>query len=206
MFEAFRNDPQQHPLATPSGRFEIFSQRIHDFGEADCSGHAHWFEPVERLGSATAKQFPLHLLSDQPFTKLHSQPDHAAYSTSNKSAGREPIMVSRGDAQARGLVDGDVVRVFNTRGTCLAAVRVCVDLLPGVVKLSTGAWFDPSSWRAQGPDNVEKHGNPNVLTLDIGASSLSQGCIAQTCLVDIVQHAGVAPEPTLYQVPQIVPM
>ncbi|MEO7938834.1 MAG: molybdopterin guanine dinucleotide-containing S/N-oxide reductase [Burkholderiaceae bacterium] len=204
MFEDFRNDPQQHPLSTPSGRFEIFSQRIHDFGEADCPGHAHWFEPVEWLGSAKAAQFPLHLLSDQPFTKLHSQLDHAAYSTANKVAGREPIMVSRGDAHARGLVDGDVVRVFNARGTCLAAVRVCDDLLPGVVKLSTGAWFDPTDWRADGPQNIEKHGNPNALTLDMGASSLSQGCMAQTCLVDIAKYVGVAPEPTPYRLPRIV--
>jgi len=204
MFEAFRRDPGRHPLATPSGRFEIFSQRIHDFGEADCPGHAHWFEPIEWLGAASAAQFPLHLLTDQPFTKLHSQLDHAAYSGSNKIAGREPIMVSRHDARARQLVDGDVVRVFNARGTCLAAVRVSDDLMPGVVKLSTGAWFDPSHWRAQGPQNVEKHGNPNVLTVDMPASGLSQGCMAQTCLVEIAKVQGSAPAPTPYRLPEIV--
>ncbi len=204
MFEAFRSDPEQHPLATPSGRLEIFSQRIHEFGEADCPGHAHWFEPVEWLGGATAARFPLHLLSDQPFTKLHSQLDHAACSTSNKIAGREPVTVSRVDAQARRLVDGDVVRIFNERGSCLAAVRVSDDVMPGVVKLSTGAWFDPTQWRANGPGNLEKHGNPNVLTLDRGASSLSQGCIAQTCLVELEAYQGMAPEPTPYQLPAIV--
>ena len=132
---------------------------------------------------------------------MHSQFDHAAYSTGNKVQGREPILVGRADAQARGLADGDLVRVFNTRGSCLASLRVTDDLRPGVVKLSTGAWFDPTSWRASGPGNIEKHGNPNVLTLDIGASSLSQGCVAQTCLVQLERYQGPALPATPYALP-----
>ena len=201
MFDSFRADPLEHRLGTPSGRIEIFSERIAGFGYADCPGHAHWFEPLEWLGSPAAAQFPLHLLTDQPFTKLHSQFDHAAYSTANKVHGREPILVGRVDALARGLADGDLVRVFNTRGSCLASLRITDDLRPGVVKLSTGAWFDPTSWRASGPGNIEKHGNPNVLTLDIGASSLSQGCVAQTCLVQVERYQGPELAPTPYALP-----
>ena len=203
MFGAFRADPVQNPLGTPSGRIEIYSERIAGFAYADCPGHAHWFEPVEWLGSPKAARYPLHLLTDQPFTKLHSQFDHAAYSTGNKVHGREPILVGRADATARGLSDGDVVRVFNARGSCLASLRFTDDLRPGVVKLSTGAWFDPSSWRASGPGNIEKHGNPNVLTLDVGASSLSQGCSAQTCLVQLERYTGPPLVPTPYALPQI---
>ena len=203
MFDNFRADPQAHPLNTPSGRIELFSERIAGFGYADCPGHAQWFEPAEWLGGDKAERFPLHLLTDQPFTKLHSQFDHAAYSAGNKIGGREPILIGRGDAQARGLKDGDLVRVFNTRGACLAALRLSDDLREGVVKLSTGAWFDPSSWRAGGPGNLEKHGNPNVLTLDIGASSLSQGCIAQTCLVQVERYDGSEVPPTPYALPVI---
>jgi len=201
MFADFRADPAAHPLRTPSGRIEIYSERIAGFGYADCPGHAQWLAPAEWLGAAGAKQHPLHLLSDQPFTKLHSQYDHAAYSTGNKVAGREPLTLSRADADARGLNDGDVVRVFNARGACLAALRVSDNIRPGVAKLSTGAWFDPTHWQASGPGNLEKHGNPNVLTLDIGASSLSQGCIAQTCLVQVERYVGTAPAPTPYQLP-----
>ena len=61
----------------------------------------------------------------------------------------------------------------------------------GVVRLSTGAWFDPADAGSNRP--LEKHGNPNALTLDIGASKLSQGCIAQTCLVEIERFDGPAP-------------
>ena len=204
MFADFRADPAASPLGTPSGRIELFSERIAGFGYADCPGHACWMEPVEWLGSSKAAEHPLHLLSDQPFTKLHSQLDHAACSRANKIKGFEPIGLSPQDAQARGLADGDVVRVFNARGACLAAVRTSAALRAGVARLSTGAWFDPTDWRACGPGNLEKHGNPNVLSLDIGASSLSQGCSAQTCLVQVERYTGPAVVPTPYALPTFV--
>mgnify|MGYP002735715457 CR=1 FL=1 len=185
LLQDFRTDPQTHRLATPSGRIELFSQRIADFGYNDCPGHAAWLEPAEWLGSPKADRYPLHLISDQPFTKLHSQLDHAACSQANKIDGREPVGLSPFDAQQRGLSDGDLVRVFNDRGACVAAVRISEHIRQGVVRLSTGAWFQPSQWRATGPENLELHGNPNVLTLDMGASRLSQGCVAQTCLVQV---------------------
>ena len=143
------------------------------------------------------------MLSNQPAAKLHSQYDHGASSRSHKVDGREPILLNPEDAQARGIVDGDVVRVFNARGDCLAAARLTPQLRPGVVKLSTGAWFDPSSWA--GADSLEKHGNPNVLTRDQGASSLSQGCMAQTCLVEIERFAAQPPAVTAFEPPTVLP-
>ncbi len=202
MLAAFRADPQAHPLRTPSGRIELFSERIAGFGYDDCPGHACWLEPAEWLGSPKAQRHPLHLVSDQPFTKLHSQLDHAAYSQGNKVGGREPVTLSRADAQARGLHEGQVVRIFNDRGACLAALRISDDIHPGVVRLSTGAWFDPSQWRASGPGNLERHGNPNVLTLDLGASRLSQGCSAQTCLVQVEPFRGDPPAAAPYALPE----
>jgi biotin/methionine sulfoxide reductase len=179
----FRADPEAHPLATASGKIELFCQTIADFGYPDCPGHAQWFEPAEWLGGEQAETYPLHLISDQPYTKLHSQYDQASYSTRTRIEGREPITMHPEDARARGVVAEDIVRVWNGRGSCLAAVQVSDGVRPGVVKLSTGAWFDPGEgYQGRG---LELHGNPNALTLDVGASSLSQGCAAQTCLVQI---------------------
>ena len=201
-FEAFRADPTAHPLGTPSGRIELFSERIHGWGYADCPGHPCWLEPHEWLGSALAQRFPLHMLSDQPFTKLHSQLDHSAYSLANKVAGREPILLSPDDARARGLRDGDLVRVFNDRGACLAGVRISDALTPGVVKLSTGAWWDPLE--PGNPQALDLHGNPNTLTRDAGASSLSQGCSAQSCLVQVERFEGPAPAHRAFEPPAFV--
>ncbi len=201
-FGSFRSDPVAHPLATASGRIELFSEKIAGFGLSDCPGHASWIEPREWHGSALARRFPLHLLSDQPSTKLHSQLDHSALSRANKIGGREPIHIHPDDARGRGIQDGSLVRVFNDRGSCLAAARLDRGLRPGVVKLSTGAWWDPE--RPGDPSGLDRHGNPNTLTRDAGASDLSQGCSAQSCLVQIECWQGDAPPIQVFEPPQLM--
>ena len=196
----FRADPERHPLSTPSGKIEIFSERIANFGLADCPGHPQWFAPAEWLGADRARHFPLHLLSDQPARRLHSQLDPSPYSQADKILGRQPISLASIDARSRGISDGDIVRVFNDRGSCLAGARVTDDIRTGVVRLSTGAWFDPET--VDDRTGVEKHGNPNVLTLDIGASPLSQGCVAQTCLVEVEKFSEELPQITAHDPPQ----
>src|SRR5690606_10071026 len=98
MLEAFRANPQAAPLATPGGLIEIFSERIASFGLADCPGYPAWIEPGEWLGSAEAQRHPLHMISDQPSTKLHSQLDFARLSRNSKIDGREPIWIHPADA------------------------------------------------------------------------------------------------------------
>lgn len=199
MLAAFRADPEKNRLKTPSGKVEIFSETIASFGYDDCPGHATWMEPIEWLGAKTAERYPLHMLSDQPTDKLHSQLDHSPHARATKIKGRQPVTLHPDDATARGIAAGDLVRVFNDRGACLAAARLSDRIRRGVVRLSTGAWFDPADAGSNRP--LEKHGNPNALTLDIGASKLSQGCIAQTCLVEIERFDGPAPAVTAHQPP-----
>ena len=202
LLKAFRADPAAHPLKTPSGRIEIYSEKIASFGYDDCPPHAAWLEPIEWLGGRTAGRYPLHLLSDQPNDKLHSQLDHGPHSRATKVLGRQPITLHPEDAARRDLTEGCLVRVFNDRGACLAAARLSDRIRPGVVRLSTGAWFDPADSGSNRP--LEKHGNPNALTLDIGTSKLSQGCSAQTCLVEIERHDGPAPAVTAHDLPRLV--
>ena len=86
------------------------------------------------------------------------------------------------DAGTRGLVAGDLVRVHNDRGACLGGLVVDADLSPGVVQMSTGAWFSP----VPGVEPVLcAAGNVNVLTRDVGSSRLSQGCTGSRALVEI---------------------
>ena len=182
MFEDFRRDCAAHPLKTPSGKIELTSATIAAFNYPDCPGYPAWFAPAEWLGAPLAERFPLHMLSDQPGNKLHSQLDFSALSLAGKVAGREPILISAADATSRGIAHGDVVRVFNDRGALLAGAVVSEGIRAGVVKLATGAWWDPDRL---GKGALDRHGNPNTLTRDVGASRLSQGCTAQTCLVQI---------------------
>ena len=169
--------PAAHPLKTPSGKIEIFSEKIASFGYDDCPGHAAWLEPIEWLGSQDGRALsaahavgPADRQAAQP---ARPQPAFAAPPRS-RAASRSPCIPTM--PPARGIADGDLVRVFNDRGACLAAARLSDRIRRGVVRLSTGAWFDPADSGSNRP--LEKHGNPNALTLDIGASKLSQGCIA----------------------------
>lgn len=201
LLSGFRADPIGQPLATPSGRIEIFSHTIDGFGYDDCVGHPRWYEPTEWLGGERAQAYPLHLLANQPATRLHSQLDGGATSQSSKVQGREPIRIHPDDAAARGVGDGDVVRVFNDRGACLAGVVIDDRLRPAVVQLSTGAWFDPAD--PADPDAMCVHGNPNVLTEDVGTSSLARGCTGAHVLVQIEKFDGSLPPVRAHRPPVI---
>jgi biotin/methionine sulfoxide reductase len=191
----FRADPLGNPLKTPSGKIEIFSQTIAGFNYDDCPGHPTWLAPREWLG---AKGEPLHLISGQPETRLHSQLDLGAFSQSRKVQGREPVLINTIDANARGIKDGDVVTLHNARGACLAGAVVTKDVRPGVVFLWTGAWYDPDLGADQHRD---RHGNPNVLTHDLRTSRLSQGPAAQSALVEVTRFEGELPEVQAYDPP-----
>ena len=198
---AFRTDPAAHPLDTPSGKLEIWSKRIAEYAYDDCPPHPTWLEPAEWLGGEKATRYPLHLISNQPVSRLHSQLDQGAVSRNAKVAGREALSMHPDDARARGLADGDVVRVFNDRGQCLAGVRITPDVQPHVVLLPTGAWYDPLE--PGRPGSLDKHGNPNVLTLDKGTSKLAQGPSAQTALVEVERYEGEPPPVTAFTPPVI---
>jgi biotin/methionine sulfoxide reductase len=156
-------------------------------------------EPAEWLGGASRERFPLHLLSDQPARRLHSQLDPSPHSRAGKVREREAIYLNPGDARARSIADGDIVEVFNDRGRCLAGARLTDDVMPGVARLNTGAWFD------RDPETgLERHGNPNVLTLDEPTSRLSQGCSAQTCLVEVRRFEGAPPPVEAFELPVLL--
>lgn len=198
----FREDPEKHPLQTPSGKIEIYSERIAGFGYPDCPPHPAWLEPVEWLGGALAKRFPLHLISNQPRARLHGQMDNGALSRRSKIRGREPVWMHPEDAAARGIRDGDVIRIFNERGSALAGAVISDALLPGVIQLATGAWYDPSEPGRIGA--LDKHGNPNVLTPDKGTSRLGQGPSAHSALVEMERYEEELPEITAFRPPSLI--
>lgn len=199
MLADFRRDPDANPLPTPSGRIEIFSDTIAGFALEDCPGHPAWMEPREWLGGKGVNSRRLHLLSDQPRRRLHSQLDASLYSRAGKIDDREPVYMNSADAKSRGIARGDIVELSNDRGRCLAAAIPTEDIMTGVVRLATGAWFDPD------PDTgLDRHGNPNVLTADCGTSRLAQGSTAQSCLVNVRKVAGKPPRVRAFDLPELI--
>ena len=106
------------------------------------------------------------------------------------------------DANARNIKDGDVVKLFNDRGACLAGAIVNEKIRPGVVQISTGAWYDPENPLEL--NSLCKHGNPNVLTPDKGTSKLGQGPIAHSCLIEIEKFTDKVPKVTAHEPPNII--
>ena len=198
MLRDFIADPINNALATPSGKIEIFSETVAKYGYSDCAGHSTWLEPYEWLGNAEKDQ--LHLISNQPATKLHSQLDQGSVSRSGKINGREPVTINPVDASARSISDGDLCRLYNSRGACLAVAVVSEGVRQGVMQMCTGAWWDPDE------NGMCVHGNPNALTRDHKTSDLGQGPTAHSCLVRIERYDGDVPELTAFHPPPIKPL
>ena len=202
ILESYRADPIGQALNTPSGKIEIFSKTIDGYGYDDCPGHPAWIEPTEWLGGEESARHPLHMISNQPVTRLHSQMDQAGVSRNSKIKGREPVRLHPRDAAGRGILDGDIVRIFNDRGAILAGAVLTDHVRSGVIQIATGAWFDPLIPGESG--SLDHHGNPNVLTIDKGTSKLGQGPISHSALVEIERWEGEIPEITVFREPATV--
>jgi len=195
----FREDPDQSPLNTPSGRIEIFSEVVASFGYADCPGYPVWLQPTEWPNSDRPGPYPLQMIVNNPWSRLHSQLDMGATSQAAKVKGREPLRMHPNDARPRTIEDGQVVRVFNSRGSCLAGVVLSSAIRRGVVQMSTGAWYDPAGVGDE--PELCVHGNPNVLTRDAGTSRLAQGCTGQTTMVEVEPYRQQLPPIRAYDPP-----
>lgn len=182
----YRDNPDIHSLKTESGRIVLGSEALAKLDHADCASHPCWFEPLEWLGNANVPE-ELHLISNQPAGRLHSQIPKGVSSLEEKVQGREKARLNPTDADRRGIMAGDTVRLWNERGACLASVCLDNAVREGIVVLPTGSWFTPLK-------GMDIAGNPNVLTPDIPTSAFGQGCAAYTCLVRVERYEGAMPD------------
>ena len=194
LFADFRGNPKGNPLKTPSGKIEIWSSFIANSPHQDVHPHPRWVEPREWLGKAECAQ--LHMVSPQPASRLHGQLDGVAVSKRSKVKGREPVRLNPEDAEERGIRDGDTVRIWNERGECLATAALTEHVMPGVIALATGAWYNPEGRSGKGSRDL--HGNPNVLTSNVPTSTLSHAPAQHSALV-FVEKAAKAAYPDIHQ-------
>lgn len=188
LMDHFVAAPAANPLQTPSGKIEIACQAIANLALTDCHAHPMWHEPVERLGACDPDH--LHLISGQPATRLHAQLDMGAEAQASKVQGREPCALHSKTAKRFGLAAGDVVLLENARGACLGGLTLDDTLREDCIFMATGAWLDLQDIHGR---MICVHGNVNVLTIDKGASDLSQGNIGHTTLVKIAKWQGPLP-------------
>ena len=195
----YREDPLLEPLGTPSGKIEIFSRNIEKMGYDDCPPHPTWMEPIERVNGPGAK-YPLHIATSHPKYRLHSQLCGTKLRERYTVAGREPCLINPQDAEARGIADGDVVRVFNDRGQTLAGAIVTDAIRPGVIRVNEGGWYDPVEGGK--PGSLDAYGDINNLTVDIGTSKLAQGNCGHTAIGDVEKFTGDLPPVKIFDAPE----
>lgn len=212
-FSDFRADPLAHPLNTPSGKIEIFSAQLHDFGNPDevppipkyiqewespfdemslrGAGFATKQSPVKR-DNLTAEEiasgqerprndiYPLQAIGHHTLARVHST--HANNDWLNE-AFPQRVFINPLDANERGIRDGDLVRVWNERGELVIPARVTPRILPGVVDIPQGAWWDPNE------NGVDFGGCVNVLTSEKW-TPYAFGTAQHTIMVQIQKHDG----------------
>lgn len=158
-FAAQIRDPENHRFTTPSGKIEIYSMVLaakpDPYGLGRIPPIPTWIEPV-----APEPQHPLMLCSPKSRARTHSihgnQPLLARVDP-------DDLWMNPTDAAARGIADGQTVRIFNDRGSTLLPVKVTARIAPGVVSIKEGAWFTPD---AAGTDTT---GCANALAADRSA-------------------------------------
>jgi Tat-targeted selenate reductase subunit YnfE len=157
----FVADPARNPLPTASGKIEFFNEKL-AARAFDGAGLAA-LPPLpayvpEWEGAQTADaRFPLQLTGYHSAARVHSIWG-GLEELQKKWA--EGAVINSADAAARGIVDGDAVRVFNDRGSCELPAHVTDEIAQGVVAISQGAWHDAD----MDGDRVDHAGSINVLT------------------------------------------
>ena len=190
----FVEDPENHPLSTPTGKLEFFSQRLADHFPDDQERPPvpHWVERGpphdERLAGDRAKLYPYLCVSNHPRWRVHSQhddmqwlreiqtckmvgPDGYAYQTA---------WIHPDDARRHGIGHGDVMKMFNERGGVLVGAYVTERIMPGVISVDHGARYDPIV-----PGQLDRGGAINTISPRNSTSKNATGMVSGGFLVAV---------------------
>ncbi|MGI1658287.1 MAG: molybdopterin-containing oxidoreductase family protein [Desulfitobacterium sp.] len=124
----------QGNFPTPSGKAEIYSEKAVDMGFGPLPIHTPLVEGPE----TASKKYPLTLLAGPNRQFLNSS--FANLPSLRAKAGRPELEIHSDDAAKRGIQTGDLIEVFNDRGSCRLHALVKDSVLPGVVATTGLFW------------------------------------------------------------------
>jgi anaerobic dimethyl sulfoxide reductase subunit A len=151
------DDPENNPFPTPSGKIEIYSQRLADMNDPLIPPTPKYIETWESINDPLSLKYPLQLITTHFWRRAHSQYDNLPWL---RELEPQSVYMNSVDAGARGVKNGDMVSVFNDRGMTVLPARVTERIMPGVVDVPPGAWYDPDE------NGVDRGGCANILTRD----------------------------------------
>ncbi len=167
-------DPANHPFPTPSGKIEIYSQQLADMKQTKLPPIPKYVESWENRNDPLIKKYPLQLITTHIKRRAHTQFEDLPWLMEIQN---QVILINSADAKVRKINDGDTVRVFNDRGETIILAKVTERIIPGVVDIPQGAWFNPDE------RGVDTGGSANVLTKD--EPSPGGAFPYNTCLVQV---------------------
>ncbi|MDF2627591.1 MAG: dmsA [Symbiobacteriaceae bacterium] len=171
-------DPEKNKFATPSGKIELFSKALFDRKNPQFVPAVPKYVPAfDGPSDPLVEKYPLQMTGWHYKRRSHSTHDNNPVMT---EAGRQEMWINPIDADARGIADGDQVKIFNDRGATLIPAKVTTRIMPGVIAVPQGAWYAP------GKDGVDTHGAINILTTQRG-SYMSNSNPQHTNLVEVVK-------------------
>jgi anaerobic dimethyl sulfoxide reductase subunit A len=151
----FRADPVAHPLRTASGRIEIASPQALAHGLPAIPSY------VPDEADEAQQGYPLQLVT--PHSRLRS---NSCLHTNPWLRALEPhaVWINPRDAAARGLQHGQLAEVSSPSGTLILPAKVTERIMPGVVCIYQGTWYEPDAGDAAGVAGVDRGGCANTLT------------------------------------------
>jgi len=172
----FRRDPVKNPLRTPSGKIEIFSAALHALGNPkEIPAIPKYIQEWESPFGPEAKAYPLQAVGHHSMARAHSTLEGVDWL---EEAFPQRLSINPVDASARGISNGDTVKVFNDRGETRLRCRVTQRIMPGVVAIPQGAWWAPDA------HGIDTRGSINVLTSERW-TPLAFGNAQHTAMVDV---------------------
>ena len=155
-FTDFVKDPENKPLNTPSGKIEIFSTELHNAGQPDEVPAVpkyirEWDNPFDEK----ADKYPLQAMGHHYNPRVHSTHHNNEWTM---NAFPQRVFINPIDARNRNIKNGDEVLIWNERGRMRLKCRITRKMMPGVVDIPQGAWYDPDE------DGIDRGGNVNILT------------------------------------------
>jgi anaerobic dimethyl sulfoxide reductase subunit A len=159
------------PWSTPTGKIELYSERLAQRNDPLVPPIPRYIDHAEGPTDPLRSQFPLQMISPKSKRRTNSTMD-------NVFGDEQAVMLHPVDASSRGLESGQLVRVWNARGTVVVPLQISERVLSGVAELPSGAWVN---WNE---DGVDVRGCPNTLTSDEG-TAWGQSSTQQTVLVEV---------------------
>ena len=158
----FYESPEEYPLDTPTGKIEFWSQALADNfpDDKERTPMARWIVggPAEEgwthdetFWGERCKKYPLLVTANPAKWRVHVQGDDIKWFReieTCKVKGKdgylyEPLWLAPEDAEARGIEDGDIVKMFNERGTILCGARISERVTARSVVIAKGSRVDP---------------------------------------------------------------